>query len=282
MSEAIIQLQGPLPEFQDFLRSTIRTIINDHIEKAVFSIAKNISERWRFISASALVKNTRKEVHGEDFADCAFLPLACGISDATVFIGIRDKSFSDFFRKFKDALEENLNLACSIKSILIKDPLSGLFNSGYFDECAERLFHEKKLSALAFIDIDKFKTVNEKYGHKLGNALIVSFGSFLKEQLSKDMAAFRYGGDEFAIIFNGLEKTEVMRYLDNLILECAMTEFSCCEYHEKVSISISSGCSFSPDSFKNASAMLSAAEKAMFAAKKDGGGKLFCLPHDKI
>ena len=269
MNGTAIQHPDISPEFQEFLRSVTRTIINDHIEKAALSIAGTVAERWPFISASA-GKNT-----GNDFADSASLSLACGISSASIFIGIRDKSLSAFFETFRDSLEKQLSLACSIKSMLIKDPLSGLFNSAYFDECSASLFRDKKLSSLAFIDIDKFKTVNENYGHKLGNSLINSFASFLKQQLSENMAAFRYGGDEFAIIFSGSEKDDVIRFLSELVRVTSLTEFPCGEFPGKINISISAGAAFADNAFRNETAMLSAAEKAMFSAKKSGGGKLF-------
>lgn len=264
-----VQPPGISPEFQDFLRSITRTVINDHIEKAALSIVGAVAERCPFISASVSEKNNKS-----DLADSARLSLACGISRASIFIGIRDKSFSAFFEEFRNTLEKQLSLACSIKSMLIKDPLSGLFNSAYFDECSASLFRDKKLSALAFIDIDKFKNVNEKYGHKLGNSLINSFASFLKQQLSENMAAFRYGGDEFAIIFSDPEKDDVIRFLNELVRVTSLTEFPCGEFSEKINISISAGAAFADNAFRNETAMLSAAEKAMFNAKKSGGSKL--------
>lgn len=259
---------GIYPEFQDFLRFAMHRIINDHVEKAAAAIAGAVSAHWPFISAST-GKNP-----ASGLVDSAVIHLACGISEASLSTGIRDESYSTFFKDFRDALEQQAALACSIKSMLIKDPLSGLFNNAYFDEASSALFREGKLAALAFIDIDKFKTVNEKYGHRLGNSLIASFGSFLKEQLSRNMAAFRYGGDEFAIIYSGPEKEEMTRFLNGLLLSTSKMEFHCGGSSEKVSIAISCGCSFASDSLRSETAMLSAAETAMFSAKNSGGSRL--------
>jgi len=246
----------------------MRRIINDHVEKAAAAIAAAITEHWSFVYASS-ARNGIPALAGS-----ACLYLRCGISESVLTIGIRDAAFSDFFKDFKDVMEQQVTLACSIKSMLIKDPLSGLFSNAYFDEVAASLFREGKLSGLAFIDIDKFKSVNEKYGHRFGNGLIASFGSFLKEHLSRDMAAFRYGGDEFAIIYSGSEKAEMKSFLESFVHVTSKTEFRCGTSPEKVNIAISCGCVFADDSIRSETAMLSAAENAMFSAKNSGGSRL--------
>ena len=259
---------GIYPEFQEFLCFIMRRIINDHVEKAAAAIASAISEHWSFVYASSARSGTPA------LAESACLHLRSGVSESVLTLGIRDAAFSAFFKDFKEVMEQQISLSCSIKSMLIKDPLSGLFTNAYFDEVSASLFREGKLSGLAFIDIDKFKLVNEKFGHRFGNGLIASFGSFLKEHLSRDMAAFRYGGDEFAIIYSGSEKDEMTRFLEGFVHVTSKTEFRGGTSPEKVNIAISCGCVFVSASIRSETAMLSAAENAMFSAKNSGGSRL--------
>lgn len=80
------------------------------------------------------------------------------------------------------------------------DPLTGLINRGGFDQVRQLLEKQERKIALLLIDVDKFKEVNDGYGHEVGDLVLRKVAQLLKDDFrSKDHVA-RIGGDEFAII----------------------------------------------------------------------------------
>ncbi len=77
------------------------------------------------------------------------------------------------------------------------DSLTNLFNKAYFDNT---LRNSTKELTLIFLDVDKFKEINDKYGHIKGDEILVSVAELIKEVYNKAGYVCRYGGDEFAVI----------------------------------------------------------------------------------
>lgn len=77
--------------------------------------------------------------------------------------------------------------------------------------------HNEATGAVLYIDLDKFKPVNDKYGHHVGDVLIVEFSKFLKEHVrSKDTLA-RLHGDEFVVILEGVDEDEARKIATNIV-----------------------------------------------------------------
>jgi diguanylate cyclase (GGDEF)-like protein len=84
------------------------------------------------------------------------------------------------------------------------DPLTGLYNRRHFSELAEGEIERAKRYgrpiSLAFIDLDNFKTVNDKFGHKMGNEVLTTMADAFRADLRSTDIVGRFGGDEFAIM----------------------------------------------------------------------------------
>jgi diguanylate cyclase (GGDEF)-like protein len=87
------------------------------------------------------------------------------------------------------------------------DQLTKLFNRRSFDKILESaidLYNDKKIAfSLILIDLDNFKILNDKYGHAIGDKVLQKFGQILNNNMRQEDSAFRYGGEEFAIIASG-------------------------------------------------------------------------------
>lgn len=94
------------------------------------------------------------------------------------------------------------------------DPLTGLGNRKAFVDGVGLPATGTDGSTLAIIDVDNLKPVNDSLGHHAGDALIVGVADRLRECLREGDAAYRWGGDEFLLVFPGLGRTEVERILD--------------------------------------------------------------------
>ena len=88
------------------------------------------------------------------------------------------------------------------------DKMTNAYNRNFFDEVVELNLVQKKPFSILFIDLDDFKLVNDAYGHVIGDALLIDFVAIIKSILRKENKVFRYGGDEFCIIFDNLKQAE--------------------------------------------------------------------------
>lgn len=92
---------------------------------------------------------------------------------------------------------------------IMKDDLTSLFNRRMFDATLSNMvFSEKQPTSMAIFDIDNFKTINDLYGHLMGDAVIKKVAEVVSKTATPGSICVRLGGDEFAIIFQGLSLQE--------------------------------------------------------------------------
>jgi len=89
-------------------------------------------------------------------------------------------------------------------SLAMQDSLTGLANRRYFDEQLKRAMHhanrQNRQVGLMVCDLDKFKVINDTYGHHVGDEILISFARALEYSVRDSDSVFRFGGDEFAVI----------------------------------------------------------------------------------
>ena len=102
------------------------------------------------------------------------------------------------------------------------DHLTGLANRRLFEDMSKHMIKECKTDDtelfIMLLDIDRFKTVNDTYGHSFGDLLIKEFANFLKDSITKNCIISRQGGDEFAIAIGGNEGVSGATRLSEKIL----------------------------------------------------------------
>jgi diguanylate cyclase (GGDEF)-like protein len=97
----------------------------------------------------------------------------------------------------------------------VRDPLTGLYNRRFFDECLERELarsarHHGPLSVAA-VDIDDFKQINDAHGHAEGDRILVLLATLLKSTIRESDVACRPGGDEFVVLLPSLALEDAVR-----------------------------------------------------------------------
>ncbi|HZD31645.1 MAG TPA: sensor domain-containing diguanylate cyclase, partial [Candidatus Angelobacter sp.] len=110
---------------------------------------------------------------------------------------------------------ENARAVHRIQELSITDDCTGLYNARHlFTVIGEELHRSARFGyefTLVFLDLDHFKRVNDKYGHIVGSQLLAQVGECLRESLRLVDAAFRYGGDEFAILLPQTTREDGLR-----------------------------------------------------------------------
>ena len=175
------------------------------------------------------------------------------------------------FRDITDATKKTIELEKRAQY----DELTGLPNRGEFSEHLERAIGraERKSAQLAvlFIDLDRFKSVNDTLGHDIGDALLCDVAIRLRENLRIGDFSGRWGGDEFVVCLEDFgEMSNAAAAAQKLLL--VLSE----KYeigHSEVYATPSIGIAVYPDSGNNAERMIKAADIAMYEAKKRGGGR---------
>lgn len=156
------------------------------------------------------------------------------------------------------------------------DPLTNLPNRLLFqlelDQAIDVAYRQKKQFAVVFFDIDRFKQINDSFGHHQGDALLV----LLAERVASSMRACdlfsRLGGDEFALIVNQIDEPSSVGHLVKKILAVYDQPFQLDENLE-VNISTSIGIAIYPNDGLTAAKLLSHSDSAMYKAKSLGGNQ---------
>ena len=161
------------------------------------------------------------------------------------------------------------------QSVLV-DELTQIYNRRFLEETLPRYFQEYKRSKQAFsisvVDIDFFKQVNDTYGHLMGDKVLNEFAQFIKKSIRSSDFIFRYGGEEFVIIFPETTNEKAKQRLTELIHNFSKRKFT---YKEKsFSVTFSAGLftveneSVTPEeAFKNA-------DHSLYEAKRLGRARV--------
>jgi len=155
------------------------------------------------------------------------------------------------------------------------DPFTGLNNRKTFDDYLPRLVEKcqntQKSLSLAMIDIDHFKSVNDLCGHAMGDRVIQYLSQMLKKIQTENIRAFRIGGDEFSLLFEGCSTEETYR-----ICEALRTQMESCPLRttDKKRVTISCGIVCTDPENADLEMFKNAADSALYAAKNSGGNQV--------
>ncbi|MFD1373318.1 putative bifunctional diguanylate cyclase/phosphodiesterase [Actinoplanes sichuanensis] len=159
------------------------------------------------------------------------------------------------------------------------DELTGLANRRFFVERLEReLDRPDPGPAVAYVDLDRFKEVNDSFGHDVGDTLLRLVGARMRESLGPEVLLARLGGDEFGLIMPGTGRDRAAEIVDG-VLSTLREPFVLPEVDLHVDASI--GIAVCPDDGADRSTLLRRADVAMYAAKTGhGGGPVFATGLD--
>ena len=164
---------------------------------------------------------------------------------------------------YNDAFDKTQKKHNDLQKQALNDALTGLFNRAGYEQIIEDL-NEEAL-CLLLVDVDKFKGVNDQYGHDVGDLVLKKAANVLKHQFRADDLIFRFGGDEFAVIMrnSGPQLQDLIKIkVGNANRQLGMED-------NLPSVSFSVGAAFgtgtvTDDLFKEA-------DNALYKVKKEGG-----------
>lgn len=181
----------------------------------------------------------------------------------------------DIYKLYQKGLEDYLE---SYENS-IRDSLTHLYDRRYFNKTlASRIKGASEVSpvSLFFIDIDRFKSINDGYGHPVGDKVIRRVADTMVASVRKTDVVARYGGEEFAIILKGLNSKLASKIAEN-IRNRVSEEVHVHGGPEKVTVSV--GVYTITDHHLSADESVSRADSAMYQAKKSGRDRVVVYSH---
>ncbi len=170
------------------------------------------------------------------------------------------------------ALEELRQHEVTILGLALHDELTGLPNRRLFYDRLETALSEgrryKLKVAVAFIDLDFFKEINDKFGHEVGDKFLVAIAEKIKS-VSREMdTCARLGGDEFALVLSNVESLDQIAVVAQRLLGSLGGKLNIAGIQLQASASI--GIAIFPDDAEDAATLLKLADSAMYRSKQEG------------
>lgn len=186
-------------------------------------------------------------------------------------IGELANNINHMIRAIRASQEKSKDTEQQLKVTAYYDALTGLPNRNHF------LIHIRKVidnsirarfyGALLFVDADKFKSVNDTYGHAVGDGLLIEFGKRIVDTIGNKEAACRYGGDEFLLFLLGYNEDDA-RSVCNSLVKKMREPFNIAG--NKFNLSASVGVALMPKDATNIDELLEKADAALYVSKRNG------------
>lgn len=178
---------------------------------------------------------------------------------------------TNYVAMFSDITEHKRNVE-QLTRLALYDTLTNVPNRYLLEKRLESIIRMSKKHnqsfALLFLDLDRFKNINDTLGHRVGDMLLKETAQRLKRMLRKQDTIARFGGDEFVIILPNLKHIREAAYMAEKIVESLKRPF--CFNHQEIYISTSIGISVYPYDGTDKETLIRMADRAMYQAKKNG------------
>ena len=227
----------------------------------------------RYVKYSILIDITdQKEAQGSMLKSHATLALKTKqIAQTNKNLQITKLQLQKTVSKLKEQEEE-------LKILASEDPLTKLFNRRYFTKASEHILdlarrNNKELSVI-MIDIDKFKKINDSYGHKIGDDTLVILAQTLKKETRKSDVICRFGGEEFILLLpeTNINGATIIAEKLRKIIEKLTVKI---DDNKKFSFTVSMGVSHTNiKNENNIEATIKRADEALYCAKKSGRNRV--------
>lgn len=163
------------------------------------------------------------------------------------------------------------------------DDLTGAYTrkrfSKQFEQAKDKYLSEGVVFSVAFLDLDYFKAINDTYGHLFGDKVLVEFTQTIREYLNEKGEIFRFGGDEFLVIFQNVKSDEAKEIIEEIRADIQSKPFLTAQ-NDQVTLSFSAGIAEFDDKSETKTTLLEKADKALYMAKENGKNQTYIRERD--
>ncbi|MFW6364240.1 MAG: diguanylate cyclase, partial [Spirochaeta sp.] len=251
-------IQAVLPNWEELISS----MKDDHISH---TFEFDDSEHLRWLEAGiAYMRRIKHSVYAVIFRD--------------ITVHIQDQQqLEQAVEETRSRLSEVNLLQAQLREQTIRDELTDLYNRRFWSGAIEREFALAQRSSyplsIAMLDIDHFKSVNDTYGHRVGDGILLLLADLLRTTLRRSDLIFRFGGEEFVLVMPGVHAAEAKKRLDTLRRTVEAIPY----HHEpfgEIRITVSIGIADIPSGGAEPNEILERADSAMYQAKEAGRNRV--------
>jgi diguanylate cyclase (GGDEF)-like protein/PAS domain S-box-containing protein len=175
----------------------------------------------------------------------------------------------------------NLELRRALQEQAIRDPLTGLFNRRYLNEELARQFARVGRGgpslALAVIDLDHFKRLNDNFGHEMGDLVLKALGQELRQSVRRSDIPCRMGGEEFVLLMPDTDREGAVQCLDLVRERFKARRFE--QAGKSIGpVTMSIGLAQAPQHGQDSESLMRAADQALYEAKAQGRDRIVWAP----
>lgn len=203
-----------------------------------------------------------------------------GIQGALILESFTSSHYDDSIRELLEIVAYDLGILIdwwhvfsNIRETASRDGLTGLYNHRFFVErLTDELQRAKRYDeclVVVILDLDKFKRINDTYGHLYGDYVLKETARLLKESVRAIDIVARYGGEEFAVILINAHKESILSTMKRMVNSIGGYEFFESGISER--ITISAGAAEFPSNGKEIKELIAAADEVMYEVKRRGG-----------
>ena len=165
-----------------------------------------------------------------------------------------------------------------LEQLAYTDPLTGAYNRRYFTSSAEeelkKCMAKGNSFAIIMIDIDRFKTINDTYGHSIGDEVLKILVARMRHVLKQGTVAARFGGEEFIVMLPGISSDNVEKAAWRIQHAVESSKFVINDL--SLDVTVSAGTYYTEDSSESLAQIIKKADMALYEAKNSGRNTVMC------
>ncbi len=208
-----------------------------------------------------------------EVSDSLEIPMADGrvITQLNYPVRDRDGHFTGHLWIYEDVTHER-QTAAQLAYLAERDSLTGLYNRHRFQQELARMISDcdrsHHLGALLFFDLDEFKVINDNFGHRAGDAVLIRVASEVGALVRRNEVLARLGGDEFALLLSNAREDEVIQLAERIVRAVGAIPFRF--EGQNLRLTSSLGIALYPQHAADADTLIAHADTAMYQAKQAG------------
>jgi diguanylate cyclase (GGDEF)-like protein len=246
-----------------------------HAERALRSVAATLL----LAMSGLIVRALHATLDPQAYVDAAGTDVVHGLSFLLAFLAVLAGGFGFAMAVFE-------RVAGQLEELATHDGLTGCLNRSTTDALlAHELQRGRRLGtpvAFVLLDLDRFKRINDRYGHRVGDAVLREFARTVRERLRESDVLGRTGGEEFGLVLPGTDASGAHRLVDDIRKAVQAAEVST-EAGERVRVTVSAGVAVAgpAESDIDAERLYGHADKALYAAKRSGRNRIALYSSDQ-
>jgi diguanylate cyclase (GGDEF)-like protein len=166
-----------------------------------------------------------------------------------------------------------------VEHLAYLDDLTHLYNTRFLDLVLDRELKAERPFSVLFLDLDRFKAINDQYGHLVGSKLLVEVGRVLKSSVRDEDVVARYGGDEYVAILLGIDSGGATKVAERIRRSIEDHVF-CSREGTRIRITASIGLASSPEHTTRKAELLDLADRALYRGKRSTRNVVYIATRD--